>query len=534
MSLLRIEDLTVALPPGADRAHAVEGISLTLDAGEILCVVGESGSGKSITANAVMGLLPKGLPVTSGGITLLGQELRALAPEALRKLRGDRMAMIFQEPMTALNPLMRVGDQIAEAFQVHGQSGMARARVMALLEAVRLPDPAAIARSHPFRLSGGQRQRVMIAMALALEPALLIADEPTTALDVTTQMQILRLIREIQLRRGTGVLFITHDFGVVAEIADRVAVMQHGRIVEQGPAAQVLNAPCHPYTRALIAAVPHGAAARPALAPAPDILQVTGLRKTYSRGGFFSRRVVVPAVAAADFTLARGETLGVVGESGSGKSTLARCIVKLVVPEAGKIMFEGTDLRPLSRAAQKPFRAGVQMIFQDPYASLNPRRLVGEAIAEGPITHGVPRAEAMSRARDLLALVQLDPSAMTRYPHEFSGGQRQRIGIARALAMRPRLLIADEPVSALDVSVQAQVLALLADIRARFGLSMLFITHDLRVAAQICDRVAVMQRGRIVEMGPTAQVFAAPAHDYTRALLASIPGQNWTPPGSVA
>jgi peptide/nickel transport system ATP-binding protein len=530
MSLLRIDDLTVALPPGADRAHAVEGISLTLEAGEILCVVGESGSGKSITANAVMGLLPKGLPVKSGRLELLGQDLRGLSPEALRKLRGDRMAMIFQEPMTALNPLMRVGDQIAEVLSVHGQAQGARARVEALLEAVRLPDPAAIARSHPFRLSGGQRQRVMIAMALALEPALLIADEPTTALDVTTQMQILRLIREIQSRRGTGVLFITHDFGVVAEIADRVAVMQHGRIVEQGTAAQVLNAPTHPYTKGLIAAVPHGAATRPVLAAAPDILQVSGLRKTYSRGGFLSRRVSVPAIAAADFTLARGETLGVVGESGSGKSTLARCIVKLVVPEAGEIRFEGTDLRPLSRAAWKPYRARVQMIFQDPYASLNPRRLVGEAIAEGPITHGVPRAEALSRARDLLALVQLDPSAMTRYPHEFSGGQRQRIGIARALAMRPDLLIADEPVSALDVSVQAQVLALLADIRARFGLTMLFITHDLRVAAQICDRVAVMQRGRIVEMGPTAAVFAAPKHAYTRELLASIPGQGWTPP----
>ena len=532
MSLLRIDDLTVALPPGADRPHAVEGISLTLDAGEILCVVGESGSGKSITANAVMGLLPKGLPVKSGTMELLGQDLRGLSSEALRKLRGDRMAMIFQEPMTALNPLMRVGDQIAEVFSVHGQSSGAAARVQALLAAVRLPDPAAIARSHPFRLSGGQRQRVMIAMALALEPALLIADEPTTALDVTTQMQILRLIREIQSRRGTGVLFITHDFGVVAEIADRVAVMQAGRIVEQGPAAQVLNTPSHPYTKGLIAAVPHGAAGRPAWVAAPDILRVTALRKTYSRGGFLSRRVSVPAVADADFSLGRGETLGVVGESGSGKSTLARCIVKLVAPESGEIRFEGTDLRPLSRAAWKPYRARVQMIFQDPYASLNPRRLVGEAIAEGPITHGVPRAEAFSRARELLELVQLAASAAQRYPHEFSGGQRQRIGIARALALRPQLLIADEPVSALDVSVQAQVLALLADIRARFGLSMLFITHDLRVAAQICDRVAVMSRGRIVEIGPTAQVFAAPAHDYTRELLASIPGQDWTPPGS--
>ena len=537
MSLLRIQGLTVALPPGADRPHAVEEISLHVDPGEILCVVGESGSGKSITANAVMGLLPRGLPVRAGSMELLGQNLLGLGPEAMRRLRGDRMAMIFQEPMTALNPLMRVGDQIAEAMRVHGATP--GTRVLELLEAVRLPDPKAIAQSHPFRLSGGQRQRVMIAMALALEPALLIADEPTTALDVTTQMSILRLIRDIQQRRGTGVLFITHDFGVVAEIADRVAVMRHGRIVEQGAAAEVLNAPQHDYTKALIAAVPRGAA--PPRGPhggrtqavaqiGADLLRVTGLRKTYTRGGWIGGRVSVPAVQDADFTLARGETLGVVGESGSGKSTLARCIVKLVVPESGEIRFDGTDLRPLSRAAWKPFRSRVQMIFQDPYASLNPRRLVGEAIAEGPITHGVPRAEALARARELLALVQLDLSAMDRYPHEFSGGQRQRIGIARALAMRPELLIADEPVSALDVSVQAQVLGLLADIRARFGLTMLFITHDLRVAAQICDRVAVMQRGVIVEMGRTAQVFANPAHAYTRELLDSIPGQAWTPP----
>ncbi|MDB5413525.1 MAG: transporter ATP-binding protein [Rubritepida sp.] len=532
MSLLSVENLTVALPPGADRPNAVEGISLSVDAGEILCIVGESGSGKSITANAVMGLLPKGLPITGGQLVFEGRDLRQTSPEAMRQLRGQRLAMIFQEPMTALNPLMRVGDQIAEAMQVHGAGANARKRVQELLAAVNLPDPAAIARSHPFRLSGGQRQRVMIAMALALEPALLIADEPTTALDVTTQMQILRLIREIQSRRGTGVLFITHDFGVVAEIADRVAVMQHGRIVEQGRAEEVLNRPQHPYTKALIAAVPHGASTQtaPAASTAEPVLRLSGVKKTYRRGGWFGGGVVIPAVQSADFTLVKGETLGLVGESGSGKSTLARCIVNLVHPESGEIRFHGTDLRPLSRSARKPFRQRVQMIFQDPYASLNPRRMVGEAIAEGPITHGTPRTEALERARELLALVQLDPGAMTRYPHEFSGGQRQRIGIARALAMRPELLIADEPVSALDVSVQAQVLALLADLRLRFGLTMLFITHDLRVAARICDRVAVMQRGAIVELGPTARVFGAPEHPYTRELLESIPGRAWTPP----
>ncbi len=532
MSLLSVEGLTVALPPGGDRPNAVEGITLEVNPGEILCVVGESGSGKSITANAVMGLLPKGLPVTAGRIVFEGQDLLALGPEAMRRLRGARVAMIFQEPMTALNPVMRVGEQIAEAMRVHGAGADAARRVPELLAAVNLPDPAATARTYPFRLSGGQRQRVMIAMALALEPSLLIADEPTTALDVTTQMQILRLIREIQSRRGTGVMFITHDFGVVAEIADRVAVMQQGRIVEQGPAAEVLNDPKHPYTRALIAAVPHGAPAG-ATAPAatPLVLEAKGIEKTYRRpGGWFGPKPVVKAVHDADFTLRKGETLGLVGESGSGKSTLARCVVRLVEPEKGEIIFEGEDLRPLSRGAWKPYRKKIQMVFQDPFASLNPRRRVGDIIAEGPVTHGVGRDEAEARARDLLRLVQLDPGAMDRYPHEFSGGQRQRIGIARALAMEPELLIADEPVSALDVSVQAQVLALLADIRARLGLTMLFITHDLRVAAQVCDRIAVMQRGAIVEQGLTAEVFGSPKHAYTRQLLDSIPGRSWTPP----
>ena len=531
MSLLTVEGLTVALPPGGDRPHAVEDITLSVNAGEILCVVGESGSGKSITANAVMGLLPKGLPVRNGRIAFEGQDLLGLGPEAMRRLRGDRLAMIFQEPMTALNPVMRVGEQIAEAMRVHGAGGDAARRVPELLAAVNLPDPAATARSYPFRLSGGQRQRVMIAMALALEPSLLIADEPTTALDVTTQMQILRLIREIQSRRGTGVMFITHDFGVVAEIADRVAVMQKGRIVEQGSAAEVLNNPQHPYTRALIAAVPHGSPSTAAASTAPLVLEAKGVEKTYRRpGGWFGPKPVVRAVHDADFILRRGETLGLVGESGSGKSTLARCVVRLVEPEKGEIIFEGHDLRPLSRGAWKPFRKRIQMVFQDPFASLNPRRRVGDIIAEGPITHGVERGEALARARDLLRLVQLDPGAIDRYPHEFSGGQRQRIGIARALAMEPELLIADEPVSALDVSVQAQVLDLLADIRARLGLTMLFITHDLRVAAQICDRIAVMQRGAIVEQGPTAEVFGNPQHAYTRQLLDSIPGRSWTPP----
>jgi peptide/nickel transport system ATP-binding protein len=516
MSLLAVEGLTVALPPGADRAHAVHEVSLSLPAGEVLCLVGESGSGKSVAAAAIMGLLAPGLRLAGGRIGFEGQELTRLGPGPMRRLRGARIGMVFQEPMTALNPLLRIGAQLAEVFSVHGRSS--DGAVLRLLADVGLPDPPRIARAYPHALSGGQRQRVMIAMAVALAPALLIADEPTTALDVTTQAQILALLRDLQRRRGMAVLFITHDFGVVADIADRVAVMQHGRIVEQGEAAQVLGAPAHPYTQALLAAVPRGLA--PARPPATGaaLLDVRGVRMRY-RGGTL-------AVADASLQIGAGETLGLVGESGSGKSTLARCIVRLARPEAGEVRYRGTDLLALSRRRWRPYRARIQMVFQDPYASLNPRKRAGEIVAAGPMAQGVPRVAALERARALLALVQLDASAMGRLPHEFSGGQRQRIGIARALAMEPELLIADEPVSALDVSVQAQILALLEDLRARLGLAMLFITHDLRVAARLCNRVAVMQRGAIVEQGATAQVFAAPAHPYTRALLASVPGRG--------
>jgi peptide/nickel transport system ATP-binding protein len=531
MSLLSVESLSVRLPPGGDRSHAVKDVSFTLDPGEILCIVGESGSGKSISAAAIMGLLPPALSLDGGRIFFEGNDLAHQSADAMRALRGARIGMIFQEPMTALNPLMRVGDQIAEVLQVHGRAHAAR--VQDLLALVNLPDPAQISRSYPFRLSGGQRQRVMIAMALALEPAILIADEPTTALDVTTQMQILELIKEIQSRRGTGILFITHDFGVVAEIAHRVVVMQHGAIVEQGSAQQVLNVPQHPYTQALIAAVPHGVSVTIEPSPGGAVLDLFEVRKTYYRGGtFLGRGKAVVAVDSASLSIPRGQTVGLVGESGSGKSTLARCVVKLVQPESGRIRFHGEDLRPLSRSAWKPYRKRIQMIFQDPFASLNPRRRVGDIIADGPVAHGVPRTEALRNAAELLRLVQLDAGAAERFPHEFSGGQRQRIGIARALAMEPELLIADEPVSALDVSVQAQILALLQDLRARLGLTMLFITHDLRVAAQICDRVAVMQRGVIVEQGVTADIFANPRHAYTRALLDSIPGRGWTPPAT--
>jgi len=532
--LLSLRGVTVRLPKGADRAFALEEIDLDLAAGEILCVVGESGSGKSLTATAIMGLLPAPrVRLERGSIRLEGEELTTLPPARMRAIRGARIGMIFQEPMTALNPLMTIGRQVEEVLEEHAPS-LPRAeragRVLRLLEEVGIPDPPLAARAYPHELSGGQRQRAMIAMALALEPRLLIADEPTTALDVTTQARILALIRQIQARRGTGVLFITHDFGVVAEIADRVAVMQTGRIVETGPAAQILSAPRHPYTRALIAAVPP-LTPPPPRDPSgfgPPVLAVEGLEKTYRTGGLIGRRRTVQAVQGVSFTLRRGGTLGIVGESGSGKSTVARCLVHLLAADGGRILLGGADIRPLSRGGFRPFTRQVQMVFQDPFASLNPRRRAGDLIAQGPITHGVPRAEARARARDMLALVGLDPAAAERYPHEFSGGQRQRIGLARALALRPSVLVADEPVSALDVSVQAQVLRLLAELKERLSLSLVFITHDLRVAAQVCDRLLVMHRGQVVEEGEAASVFAAPRHDYTRRLLESTPGRAWS------
>ena len=527
--LLRIERLALALPDGADRLYAVDNVSYDLSAGEILCVVGESGSGKSMTANAVMGLLPTGVHASRGRALFDGQDLLAMDEISHRALRGRRIGMIFQEPMTALNPLMRVGEQIAEVFEAHGllTPRTRKEKALALLEEVRLPDPEAALRAYPFELSGGQRQRVMIAMALALEPELLIADEPTTALDVTTQAQILHLVKDLQQRHGMAVMFITHDFGVVAEIADRVCVMREGKIVEMGSAREVLDNPQHEYTRALIEAIP-GDAVPPSRdeAQAKPLLSVKGLDKVYrSSGGWFQPKREVVALEGIDFTVDKGETLGVVGESGSGKSTLGRCIVGLNTPDSGEIRLNDVDLRALEGRELREHRRRIQMVFQDPYASLNPRIRVGMAIAQGPIANGVAKAEAMKQARELLATVGLDASAAERYPHEFSGGQRQRIGIARALALNPELIVADEAVSALDVSIQAQVLKLLDTLKKEFELSLLFITHDLRVAAQICDRLIVMQKGRIVEHGSATEIFLSPQHAYTRELLAAIPGR---------
>ena len=531
-----IKNLRIALPKGAERPFAVDGISLDLNAGKIVCVVGESGSGKSMCAHALMGLLPDTVSTASGEIMFEGRDLLKLDEDGWRDLRGRRLAMIFQEPMTALNPLMRIGDQMAEMFEAHGllTPRERRAKALSLAREVGLPDPERIVRAYPHQLSGGQRQRAMIAMALALEPAVLVADEPTTALDVTTQAQILKLIRNLQRNRNMAVMFITHDFGVVADIADQVVVLRHGKVVEEGPAATVFNAPQHDYTKALLAAVP--SMDPPAREPIDDkarAVEVIGLDKTYvTSGGWFREDRRVDAARAVNFNILKGETLGLVGESGSGKSSVARLVMRLIEADRGTVWIGDTELTSLSGKALRAERHRIQMIFQDPFASLNPRRKIGHIIADGPIAAGTDPKVAFDRARDLLKMVGLDAGALDRYPHEFSGGQRQRIGIARALALEPEIIVADEAVSALDVSVQAQVLRLLEDLKARLGLSMLFITHDLRVAAQICDRIAVMQRGAIVELKPTAQLFAAPEHAYTRELLAAVPGRKERAPAA--
>ncbi len=530
-SILEIRDLTVRLPPGGDRTNAVENVSMHVNAGEIVCVVGESGSGKSVTAQTVIGLLPREqLTPTSGSVIFEGEDVLTLSRERMRGLRGKRISMIFQEPMTALNPVVRVGRQIAEVFRSHGlepgRGGMPS--ISDLLESVRLPEPERLQNSYPHQLSGGQRQRIMIAMALALSPSLLLADEPTTALDVTTQARILKLIREMQDRYHNGVLFITHDFGVVAEIADRVVVMRDGQVVEQGPTDRILRNPQQDYTRMLISAVPSMVPAKRKRAPdAPVALRTENLAKTYGGGSWFRKGWEVKAAEAVNLELRRGQTLGIVGESGSGKSTVARCVVRLIDPTGGKVYLGDTEIGNVRLRELKPMRKRIQIIFQDPYRSLNPRRSIGKSLIEGPTNFGVPEREAWARAVQLLEIVGIDPDAHARFPHQFSGGQRQRICIARALAMEPDVLVADEAVSALDVSVQAQVLDLLTDIRDRFDLSVLFITHDLRVAAQVCDSVAVMHQGRVVEYEPVEQLFAAPTHPYTRELLAAAPGRHW-------
>jgi ABC-type glutathione transport system ATPase component len=541
-TLLAIENLSISLPSGADRAFAVEGVTLTVNRNEIVCLVGESGSGKSMTAHAILRLLPDEVTIASGNVKFKGSDIAQADEPAMRRLRGGEISMIFQEPLSALNPLARVGQQIAESIITHARPALSReavdARVQELIGAVGLPDPVSLARSYPFQLSGGQRQRIMIAMAMANNPALLLADEPTTALDVTTQKQILALVKKLQTDRGMGVLLITHDFGVVADVADRVVVMRGGRVVEQGTALEVLRNPKDDYTKSLIAAVPGGQALTTTdrKISGEPILDAIGLNKTFvTKQGMFLPPRRTAAVQNISLGLRARETIAIVGESGSGKSTLGRLIMRLIEPDTGSVHFGGKDLLAQRGEALRQMRRKIQIVFQDPFAALDPRQKVGDAIAGGPIAYGTPAREAMADAKRLLARVGLQESAAGRYPHEFSGGQRQRICIARALALKPEVLVADEAVSALDVSVQAQVLRLLAELREEMNLAMIFITHDLRVAAEIADRIVVMRRGEIVEQGATASIFQNPQDAYTRALLDAIPGRSlFAGPGAKA
>ncbi|WP_244622847.1 ABC transporter ATP-binding protein [Microvirga brassicacearum] len=527
---MKIDNLAVQVVGDPTGRQVLENISFEISSGETLCVVGESGSGKSVTSLAIMGLLPAGsLKPSRGRILVDGEDILAASPARLRELRATRMAMIFQEPMTALNPVETVGEQIDEVLRIHSKLSKTarRQKVLAMLESVHMPDVERIYNSYPHQLSGGQRQRVVISIALILEPRILIADEPTTALDVTTQKQILLLIRELQKKHNTAVLFITHDFGVVAEIADRIVVMNRGHLVEVGTREDILARPREAYTRMLVSSVP-SLIPQKREAPVTDIvLEVQSLSKNYSRKRLFGSGGSVAAAQNVNLTLRKGEIVGIVGESGSGKSTVARCIVRLQDPTSGAVLVKGEDIARVSGPQLRPKRQRVQIVFQDPYRSLNPRMRVGDSIIEGLVNFGTKREAALKKARELLGLVGLSDDSMQRYPHQFSGGQRQRICIARALALDPDILVADEAVSALDVSVQAQVLKLLGEIRDRTGIAVLFITHDLRVAAQICDTILVMQHGSIVEAGPAAEVLTSPRREYTRTLIDAAPGRGW-------
>ena len=526
--VLSVQGLTVSVATGAGLKPLVHGLTFDLRRGETLAIAGESGSGKSITALAIMGLLPPNVAVSAGAVRLGRFELTGLPESKMRALRGDRIAMIFQEPMTSLNPVMSIGNQLTEAIRAHDPIPRAEARARALeaLRAVRLSQPERRLTQYPHELSGGMRQRVMIAMALALRPEVLIADEPTTALDVTVQREVLDLLRDLQRDLGTAIILITHDMGVVAEMADRVVVMQNGAQVETAPVRALFAHPAQPYTQALLAAVPRMgmAAARPE--PAGEVVaKLTDVSVHFPmRGGMLGRIThQVHAVEQVSLSIRRQETFALVGESGCGKSTIAKAIVGLV-PHQGRIEVAGQALAELDVAGKKAFRRQVQMVFQDPAAALDPRMRVGDLVAEPMLIHGIGDAAARrARAADLFARVGLSSDQMDRYPHEFSGGQRQRICIARALALNPQLVIADECVSALDVSVQARVLDLLRALQKEFGIAFLFISHDMAVVESISDRVAVMYLGQIVETGSRAQVFGNPQHAYTRRLIEAVP-----------
>jgi microcin C transport system ATP-binding protein len=524
--LLSIRDLSVSFAVSGTEIKAVRHVSFDICKGETVALVGESGSGKSVTALSIIQLLP--YPVAShpsGSILFEGKEMIGAKPGVLRRVRGGRIAMIFQEPMTSLNPLHVVEKQICETLFVHKGLGreQARARAVELLKLVGLPDAEARLSSYPHQLSGGQRQRVMIAMALANEPDLLIADEPTTALDVTIQAQILKLLKDLQARFGMAILLITHDLSIVEKTADRVCVMTEGEIVEQGPTARIFKAPQHPYTRKLMAARPAGTKAPPP-ADAPQILSAEDVRVWFPiRRGFLRRTVgYVKAVDGVSLTVREGQTVGVVGESGCGKTTLGLALLRLE-RSRGRIVFDHHEIHGWSWKRMRPLRREMQMVFQDPFASLSPRLSVGQIVGEGLDVHKIAGSAQERRAMIVQALheVGIEADALDRYPHEFSGGQRQRIAIARAMVLKPRFVVLDEPTSALDMSVQAQIVALLRELQARHDLSYLFISHDLRVVRALADEILVMRAGRIVERGPAEQVFERPREDYTKALIAA-------------
>ena len=530
-ALISVRDLRVGFATEGGLVQAVDGVSFDLAPGEVLAIVGESGSGKSVTAQTIVGLTRSHNARIEGSVRLGDEDLLAAGEGELQRVRGERIGMVFQDPMTSFNPVYRIGAQIAEAIRAH-RPGVgkeeAHERAARLLDSVGIPDAERRVDDYPHQFSGGMRQRAMIAMALALEPEVLIADEPTTALDVTVQAQILALLQQINRERGLATILITHDLGVVAEVADRVLVMHEGRIVERGSLDEVFYSPKDPYTRSLLGAVVRvdsAAPLRPARTSAP-LLEVTDLVKHYPVRRGLRRREVdrMRAVDGVSFSLRQGETLGLVGESGCGKSTLCRAALQLIRPSSGSVRFEGREIAGLSRRQMRPLRREMQIVFQDPYASLNPRKRIGQIVGDPLKLQGVARGEGLRRrVLELLERVGLSPEHYDRYPHEFSGGQRQRIGIARALALRPKLIVADEPVSALDVSIRAQILDLLAELQEDFGLTYLFVAHDIGVVRHVSDRIAVMNEGRIVEEGPADRVCEHPQDPFTRRLLAAVP-----------
>jgi peptide/nickel transport system ATP-binding protein len=556
LPVLEVKGLVTEFPTRQGIVRAVDDVSLTLMPGRTLCVVGESGSGKSVTARSILQIVDPPGRIIAGEVLLHRHRTakgRAVAEDtidlarlnprsaAIRAIRGRDIAMIFQEPMSSLSPVHTIGNQLGESIRLHNAVGKAeaRARTIELLRRVEIPNPERSIDRYPFEYSGGMRQRAMIAMALACNPAVLIADEPTTALDVTTQAEILALIKALQVDFGMAVMFITHDMGVVAEIADEVAVMRHGKLVEQGPTFDIFEKPQHGYTRMLLQAVkdldrpsPRRLERRASTPLGPPILQVDGLTKDFvTGGGFFARRSrdSLRAVDRVSLEIRAGENVGIVGESGSGKTTLGRCLLRVFDTDGGAIRYtdrkgETLDLATLSEHALRGPRRELRMVFQDPFASLNPRMTVAQIVGEPLMVNGLMDGRRLrDRVAELLGLVGLPTHAMERYPHAFSGGQRQRIGIARAIALEPRLIVADEATSALDVSLRSQILDLMLDLQERLGLSFIFISHDLAVIRYFCDRVAVMYRGKIVEQGPTEQVCTAPEHPYTRSLLSAVP-----------